>query len=180
MYLKLKNQIEKLLIWNSLFKIGIVLFILFAFLTCAKIIVQGQLKEVFSYPDEDYKNLEEEATRMTQTHSFDTDYLLSITSYDNQSNNLSMDLSVNSSTLKITIDNYGKYDQEVSIKRNIKNQTEWIFHEIGNFVILDFLFSFLLVIVIILLANLIHFIAFLLEKGCMLIKKYLNQSDLFK
>lgn len=170
MYLKLKNRIEKLLEWKSLFKIGIVFFILFVFLTCAKIIVQGQLKESFSYPEENYKNLEEEATRMTQTHSFDTDYVLTINSYDNQSNNLSMDLSVNSSTLNVTVDNYNKYNQEVSIKRNIKNQTEWIFHEIGSFVFLDFLFSFLLVIVIILLANLIQFIAFLLEKGYMLIK----------
>lgn len=120
--------------------------------------------DIFCYPEETYQILEKEADVLVKTNSFETNYDLVVTNYDFHDKTLSMELSSSLAQLNITIKNYGQSDQEYYRSRAYDSAVPYILWNVFGLLLLTTLVCSLGVLIVLILANVIQFIAFIIHK----------------
>lgn len=116
---KIYNFFDKFNDIKTLFKLLSIITTIFFIILCTIISKKNMWKDFIKYPETEYLNLEEEATRIIHTKNFESEYNLVITKYDNRTNYLSMELSNNSTeSIIVNVNDFGKVDEEIILKRN--------------------------------------------------------------
>ena len=78
----------------------------------------------FYYPDNEYKNLENEARRIIKTRSFETDYEMVITYYNSKDKEIDFELKDSKNTVYAYVDDYTTPNQKIYIIRGNLNNTK--------------------------------------------------------
>ncbi len=112
--------------------IGVFTKILFVSFICTfaiLFIISNNLQEYminnFTYPEEEYKALEDEATRLVLNNTFKTDYDFNINGYDYKTKDLSFTLVGQRAHIKVFVDNYNQSNQRYSTCRSFKSELDW-------------------------------------------------------
>lgn len=165
MYKKIKNFAENCWENRSLFRLFLIMFLFWFVVGCILTTNQNKWETMFTYPENDYQIVQEEANRMIKTHDFETDFELNITNYSNTNHSLSFELRGNgSSLLTVTVTNYMQENEEISYKRFTKSPTSHIFMEILAIILVIFLFALLSGLVILICISIVWFVAFVIHK----------------
>ncbi len=133
--------------WEDIFnicvwKIPIIVFVVIIVIVSGKITIERRWVELFTYPEEEYQALENEAISMVENQTFDTEYHCNIKSMDNRSDDVSFELRSNSASIDVKVTNYKKDSQRVETERIIKNKGWHIFCGIALiFIIIPFVFA---------------------------------------
>lgn len=119
----IKRCYESKYFWGKLF---LAIWVIVICITCAKITIQKQWEEIFTYPEEKYQELENEANRIIDNNDFKTVYHCVINEYDNESNYLSFELSKDNAYLYAYVENYGTENQQKNLERMDRNNGRYI------------------------------------------------------
>lgn len=165
MYKKIKNFAENCWENSSLFRLFLIMFILWFIVGCIITTKQNKWETMFTYPESDYQVVQKEAERMIKTHDFETNLELNITSYSNTTHSLSFELrGKENSCLTVTVSNYMQENEEVSYKRFSKSPTSFILMELLAILLVIVLFALLSGLVILICISIVWFVAFVIHK----------------
>lgn len=121
-------------------------------------------EKLMSYPETNYQELEDEASRIIKSNNFDTDYRLHIQNYNNVTNYLCFDLSDDSASVTATVENYKKDNQVSNIERMYESSRELFASNLLGIFGFPLLFSLLAFSILMLVFSLFMFLARILEK----------------
>lgn len=160
MYQKLSRICNKILSLKVIF----ICFILNVCVLCAIFTSNNEWSTLYDYPEDVYQSLEKEAYNIIQKKDFSSDYKLVITHYDNQSNRLTIELSCDSLTLTVTVYNYGKDTQQITIKRDYPTASQRFFITVLLLLLFCLIFAFLETGALTLVIGLLWIIVFVINK----------------
>lgn len=167
MYEKIKQINNSLWDEFNVYKLWAIIWIILSILTVLSFTVGQKFSTTLAYPEETYQALENEATKMANTHNLETDYKC-IYTYNNTTNTLSLDLrDVNRDSVSITarISDYHTNTPVINITRNVKNKSSFILrNSIADFIAFPLLLSNLIILAILFTLGLAHLIAFIFHK----------------
>lgn len=166
MYKKIKNFAENCWENKSMFRMFLVAFAFWFIVACVLTTVQHKWTDMFTYPEESYVDVQEEAARIVSSHSFETDYELQITHYSNTDHSLSFELRGGDDNTYITVrvSNYDMENEEVSYKRFSASPTSHIFMELLAIVLVIAFFSLATEFAILILITFLWFTSFVIFK----------------
>ncbi len=127
--------------WSDIFdicmwKIPAIVFVVVILIVSGKITIEKRWDKLFTYHEEEYQALENEAISMVENQTFDTDYFCIIERMDNRSDNVSFELRSENASIDVEVTNYKKDAPKIETKRDIKSKGENIFIEIALIFIL--------------------------------------------
>ena len=180
----MSEKVEKIIstITNNGLAIVGVLWICLIVVFCILITINHSWGILFNYRESDYQKLEEEAERMIVNHTFETEYHLNITKYDNQSNSVAIKLYTNEDEsislmdamiikllddgpcIRVNVKNYEESSEGYTIVRNVENKAQQIFAGIALLILLPFVCAFLLSLIIVCIFIVIFFITLTIKK----------------
>lgn len=164
MYTKIKNI--KKIIFNNKIKTLIILCIIGFICTC----IDATLNEcdIFYYPEQEYRNLENEAYRMMYEKDFSTinkEYNFIITKYDDKSKELNMILKDGKNyRVNVEVYDYGKNNQYIKVRRNIETKESNNFLVILSLILATVIYSVFTGMIGMILFVLLKLIAYILDK----------------
>ena len=123
------------------------------FIFCTYITINNKWENLFKYPEDVYQSLEADVPNAIQ--NFESDYNLTITHYDNQTNYLALKLSSDSSSLTIYVYNYKQNNQEIETKRDKNYPFQILLVNIFSLFILSLLLSLIEILIILLISFII-------------------------
>lgn len=166
-YDKIDKVIEKIFYWKYILWYSIVFFMIFLTISCIKITRDNTWEKLLTYPEETYKDLEEEANKIAETDIFESKYKLGDIQYYDDSKTLSFKLYDESSSanLIVNIYNYKLENQYLDTIRNETNELKYKFLNILALIILCALLPAMVIIfLIMILVLLISFITFCIQQ----------------
>lgn len=123
-------------------KIPIIVFVAVILIVCGKITIEKRWVELFTYHEEEYKALENEARLMVENQTFNTAYHCIIKSLDNRNDNVSFELKSESAAIDVKVTDYKKDTQKIETERIITSKEQNIFIVISLiFIIIPFGFA---------------------------------------
>lgn len=167
MYEKIKQINNSLWDEFNAYKLWAIIWISLSILTVLSFTVGEKFSTILAYPEEAYQALENEATKMANTHNLETEYKC-IYTYDNTTNTLSLDLRDNnrdSVYITATISDYNTDKPDINITRSIETKLSFILrNSIADFIAFPALVSWLIILAILFTLGLAHLIAFIFHK----------------
>lgn len=169
MYTKIKKVCESCLddlntlrLFGWVFLISLVIFV--GFYT-----YKGGWNSTLHYPEESYKEIENEATRIFNSlkngEQFESDYIYDIDSFSSSTKSLNFSLYGNDNTsVKVFITSLGSSDSEITIKRGSNNFVSHFIKDIISLMAIPVLIGLLVIIVIWITSLSIWFISFIIHK----------------
>lgn len=159
MYEKIKQIDDN--IWHKAFKIISVIWIILFILTVLLITVKQEWPKLLAYPENSYKDVEDEAKKMVYNHNLETDLSCTYT-YNNRTNCLSLNLydSDNKISITATVSDYNTNTQNINIKRDASKLSS-IFANFFLLFAIPFLLALIILIIIIDISGLVRFIVFI-------------------
>lgn len=159
MYEKIKQIDDN--IWNKTYKLLSVIWIILFILTVLLITVKQEWPKLSAYPENSYKDVEDEAKKMVYNHNLETDLSCTYT-YNNTTNCLSLELydSDNKISITATVSDYNTNKQKINIKRGASK----LYSIFANFFLLfaiPFSLALLILIILMIISGLVHFIVFI-------------------
>lgn len=168
MYEKIKKFNEKIV--EGKFAIRCIC-ILIIFMCALIIYLMDDWQNVFYYPEQEYKVLEDEVKKMIYEQNFETNYKYRITLYDNTSKTLNINLMNSDVYIDAYVDNFGSKDANITIIRKDDNINHQILKYFIAFFVLSTLLALWVYLLFILLSLSVLFIAFIAQKLKNKIKK---------
>lgn len=137
---------------------------------------KGGWNSTLHYPEESYKDIENEATRifnsLKENKKFETDYEYDITNYSSSTKSLNFSLYGNDNTyVKVFITSAGSSDSELTIRRESKSFISHFFKDLIAILAVPVLAGLLALIVILPVSLIIWGISFILYKIISYIRK---------
>ena len=146
-------------------KISVAVFILTILFVSAKITIEQRWVELFTYQNEEYQLLEDEAARMVENHTFDTEYNCIIKNWDTKSDDISFRLKDKNVYIDVIVTDYKKETQKFETEREAGSRGEYIFVNIFLiFMVIPFIWAFLVTVALVILWLIIVGIIILFSK----------------
>lgn len=161
-------------IWNKSYKLVFVVWIILFILSLLLITANQEWPKLLAYPENSYKDLEDEVTKMVDNHNLETDLICTYT-YNNKTNCLSLDLFDSDNTVSITatVSDYNTNTQNINIERGSSK----LYSIFANFFLLfaiPLMLALLLHIILMIISGLVHFIVFIFIT---IRKKFFEQKE---
>ena len=171
MYEKIKKLREFICKGSTQTIIGLIFTVIFILVELCSFASNGTLDDIFSYPEEIYQSLEEEADILIRTKSFETNYELVITNYNLNNGTLTMELSSGSTKLDIKVTNYRESNQKYETDREYDSAKSYILTNTFFILLIAIVSSAIILLIILSLVTAIQFVAFIIDKIIKLVKR---------
>lgn len=139
-------------------------FVIFLLWFAPKLVVDNGWERLTHYPEDSYKNLEKEANYIIESKDFDTDYNLHIQTYNNFTNYLCFDLSDDSATVTVEVENYGEPKEVIDITRDFPSASSFLWSHCLAIFVLCWAFSLFALLILLVISCLLRFLAWLAYK----------------
>lgn len=144
-------------------RLGIGICIVIFVISCIYLVADIGYTELFYYPEEEYQLLEDEARLILEKNDLETEYELEITSYNNKTNELSFDLKTKNATVSISVNNYLKDNQVITVERGSDSQLHQIAGNIIAIVVISAMFACIIYVIVLVVLGIIYVLLIILS-----------------